>query len=94
MKQYLAMRTKEAGQLFWHFDKSSLSRYQFSAVVKKALLARNISTQGITSHSFRIGACTHFAMAGFSDDELMKMGRWTSAAFQRYIRIPRAVIRE
>jgi len=88
MKQYLAMRTQGAGQLFWHFDKSPLTRYQFSAVVKKSLLAKNVSSQGITSHSFRIGACTHFAMAGFSDEDLMKMGRWTSSAYQRYIRIP------
>ena len=47
-----------------------------------------IQNQGITSHSFRIGACTHFAMAGISDDELMKLGRWSSNAYQRYIRIP------
>ena len=88
LEEYLALRTPGLGQLFWHFDKSPLTRYQFSAVVKKSLSSHNISSDGITSHSFRIGACTHFAMAGVSDDDLKKMGRWASSAYQRYIRIP------
>ena len=88
LKQYLTLRTPGAGQLFWHFNKSPVTRYQFSTIVKKSLLSQHISSEGITSHSFRIGACTHFALAGVSDDELKKMGRWKSDAYQRYIRIP------
>ena len=88
LEEYVSLRTPGVGQLFWHFDKSPLTRYQFSAIVKKSLLSQNISSEGITSHSFRIGACTHFAMAGVSDEDLKKMGRWASSVYQRYIRIP------
>ena len=88
LTRYLAMRTPGAGQLFWHFDKSPLTRYQFASILKKALNIRKVYNVGITTHSLRIGACTHFAMAGYSDDDLMRMGRWSSSAYQRYIRIP------
>lgn len=92
LREYLAMRTPGVGQLFWHFNKSPLTRYQFTAVVKKSLNARNIPTEGISSHSFRIGACTHFALLGVPDENLMKMGRWSSSAYQRYIRIPMSTL--
>ena len=75
LKAFLAMRSPGNGALFWHFDKAPLTRYQFSAIIKKSLLAQNISTEGITSHSFRIGACTHFAMAGVNDEELTRSPR-------------------
>ena len=39
-------------------------------------------------HSFRIGAATTAATRGFTDRQIQTMGRWKSAAFKRYIRIP------
>ena len=39
------------------------------------------------THSFRIGAATHAAKMGKSDDEIMTMGRWKSDSYKRYIRI-------
>ena len=39
-------------------------------------------------HSFRIGAATTAATRGFTDAQIQTMGRWRSAAFRRYIRIP------
>lgn len=38
-------------------------------------------------HSFRIGAATHAAQLGFSENCIQKMGRWNSDAVRRYIRI-------
>ena len=43
----------------------------------------------ISSHSFRSGIATSMAAAGYSDQEIMSMGRWHSSAFLHYIKAPR-----
>ena len=90
LSRYLNMRSPGEGQLFWHFDKSPLTRYQFAAILKRSLAVKQALNTDIKTHSIRIGACTHFARAGCSEQELMSMGRWSSAAYQRYIRIAHA----
>ena len=45
----------------------------------------------ISSHSFRIGITTMLGKLGFSDKEIMAIGRWSSSAFELYIRSPRSV---
>ena len=45
----------------------------------------------ISSHSFRIGITTMLGKLGYSDEEIMAIGRWSSSAFELYIRSPRAV---
>lgn len=45
----------------------------------------------ISSHSFRIGITTMLGKLGFSDNDIMAIGRWSSSAFELYIRSPRAV---
>ena len=50
------------------------------------------STMGkVSSHLFRIGITTMLGKLGFSDKEIMVMGRWSSSAFELYIRSPRSV---
>ena len=43
----------------------------------------------VSSHSFRSGIATSMAAAGYSDQEIMSMGRWHSSAFLCYIKAPR-----
>ena len=43
-------------------------------------------------HYFRIGASATAATRGFTDAQIQTMGRWRSAAFRRYIRIPTLVV--
>lgn len=38
-------------------------------------------------HSFRIGAATHAAQMGYSENCIQKMGRWKSDAMRRYVRL-------
>ena len=45
----------------------------------------------ITSHSFLMGIATLLGQLGYSDNEIMEIGRWSSSAFELYIRSPRAV---
>jgi hypothetical protein len=44
---------------------------------------------GISAHSFRIGAASLMGSLGFSDKDAKAIGRWSSRAFEGYIRTPR-----
>ena len=51
-----------------------------------ALSTAGISTANFSGHSFKIGAASTVARAGFSDSFIQTLGRWKSAAFTTYIR--------
>ena len=48
-----------------------------------------MDTRHYSGHSFRIGAATAAAQAGLEDSTIQLLGRWSSGAFLRYIRMPR-----
>ena len=89
LHKFLGIRPRIEGPLFCHFGGNPLTRYQFTAVLKKALCTLGIPQVNYSSHSFRIGCATHASMQGFSEEEIQFMGRWKSKAYKRYIRIPR-----
>ena len=43
----------------------------------------------VTSHSFRNGVATSKSQTGYSDEEILTLGRWRSDAFLRYVKAPR-----
>jgi hypothetical protein len=43
----------------------------------------------ITSHSFRIGLATTLGTLGFSTDDIKEAGRWSSNAYEVYLKLPR-----
>ena len=43
----------------------------------------------MTSHSFRAGIASLMGVLGYSDDQIMAIGRWSSSAFERYLKLPR-----
>jgi len=43
----------------------------------------------ITTHSFRICIASELGTLGFEDEEVMAAGRWSSRAFEGYMRTPR-----
>ena len=57
----------------------------------KEFLGKHIDyRQGkITSHSFRAGMATLLGQIGFSDEDIMAIGRWSSDSFERYLKLPR-----
>ena len=45
----------------------------------------------ISAHSFRVGLATLLAAAGYSDDMIKAIGRWSSEAFLRYAKLTRLI---
>ena len=84
---YLAIRGSAQGPLFLLCDGRPLSR-----VLLTDWLRRILSSSGVqgnfSSHSFRIGAATVAARNGVPDHLIQALGRWSSTAYQLYIRTP------
>jgi len=85
---FMSQRGEHAGQFFCHFDKSPLTRYQVQSILKRALTSLGFTGAHFNTHSFRIGSATTAAGNSISEDQLKVMGRWNSAAYKAYIRIP------
>ena len=47
---------------------------------------KGIPVQRINTHSLRSGGANALALAGYSDTQIQKMGRWRGATFKEYIR--------
>ena len=47
---------------------------------------QRLSTPNIAGHSLRAGGTTFYAVAGYPDDHIQALGRWSSEAFHAYIR--------
>ena len=70
----------------------ALSRQVFLKLFNDACHASNISTVGISGHSFRIGAATTASEVHTPDYLVQTLGRWKSLSYTRYTRIPPSVI--
>lgn len=87
---YLAMRAPPAnGPLFVFSDGRYLTRQRLVQHLRSALQHCGINPAHYSGHSFRIGAASTAARAGVEDSAIQLLGRWHSAAYQRYIRTPR-----
>ena len=47
---------------------------------------KGIPIQRINTHSLRSGGANALSLAGYSDTQIQKMGRWRGATFKEYIR--------
>ena len=47
---------------------------------------KGLPIERIDTHSLRIGGANALSLSGYSDRQIMKMGRWRSATFLEYIR--------
>lgn len=57
----------------------------------KSLLKEHIDYKkgSISSHSFRAGIATIMGQLGYADQEIQALGRWSSRAFEAYLKLPR-----
>lgn len=90
LRAFIQVRPFVPGPLFCHFGGTPLTRYQFNAVLQKALGFSGLGNLRIRAHSFRIGAATVAHSLGVPLEEIQRMGRWRSDAALTYIR-PEAV---
>ena len=85
---YISYRGNSPGPLFIFPNTQPVSRQYFTDQLNLALRWCKLDTNYYKGHSFRIGAATTAARLGASDAQIEAMGRWSSKAYKRYIRIP------
>ena len=85
---YLAVRGRLSGPFFRFVSGTPLSCDLFMKHIRAALHPYNINVNNYSGHSFWIGAVTAASAAGIEDSMIKTLGRWQSAAYQSYVRIP------
>jgi hypothetical protein len=85
-KMFLSRRGDTEGPLFAHPDGTPFTYTYIKRILTTILSFLGLDLSRYKGHSFRIGAATEAANAGFSDAQIRLMGRWKSDAFKRYIR--------
>lgn len=85
--QYLHLRGSTPGPLFLLADGTPLNRQWLSSTIQSILSSAGVPGC-FTGHSFRIGAATSAASRGLPDHLIKTLGRWSSDAYQLYIRTP------
>ena len=82
---YVGIRGVEPGLLFLENGALLLKNFAVSSV-REALHSLGYDQSCYVGHSFRIGAATTAAAVGIII--IQALGRWSSAAFKTYIRLP------
>ena len=80
MTQFLPHHPLKSGPLFTYNDGSFLTWRWLSTLLKQVIPSQDQSQ--ISTHSFRIGAATTTAAAGFSKWLIQQLGRWNSDCFR------------
>ena len=86
---FMVRRGSSPGPFFMFPDGTPLTKARFVNVVRTALQELGLPQEQFAGHSFWIGAATTAAQVGLEDSMIMMLGRWNSAAFLRYLRMPR-----
>ena len=88
--EYLTMRGKANGPLLIHKDGSPMTRSYFVREIRSTLGELGYTNTLLYSgHSFRAGAATTAAAMQVEDSVIKTLGRWESAAYLLYIRMPK-----
>lgn len=66
-----------------------LTTAKFVTLFRRVLNTGRIQANAFTGHSFRIRVATTAAAKGVPDNIIKALERWTSEAYQVYIRLPR-----
>lgn len=88
MVKFLKIRPKTSNHapLFILPNGAPLSKGWFRAQLNSVVKSCSLSPSLYTGHSFRIGAATTAADRGISTSAIKILGRWSSSAFESYIR--------
>ena len=86
---FIAIRGVSPGPFFQDVQGQPMVKSRFVAAVRLILSAVGLPQQQYAGHSFRIGAATSAAQVGIPDSTIQTLGRWHSAAFLQYVRMPK-----
>lgn len=94
MKYYFQLRADcDPSQPLYIFTSGQILTRELLAKNLKSFLAKvGIDPTHYSGHSFRAGGATDAALSCLADWELKLAGRWSSEAYQRYIRAPPSVL--
>ena len=85
---YITIRGSEPGLFFQLPQARVVTKSWFVDQIRSILSAIGLPQHLYAGHSFRIGAATTAAMAGVEDSTIQTLGRWQSAAYLQYVRMP------
>lgn len=93
MCKYLIKREKIFGKnnkspLFIFADGTPLTRFSLNRYLKQSVAGLGYNSDDYSGHSLRAGGATDAASNGLAEWEIKLLGRWSSDAYQRYIRSP------
>ena len=86
---YMAASGDKPGPFFRKVDGQVVTKAWFVDQIRLTLETLGFPQRQYAGHSFRIGAATAAAQAGLQDSTIQALGRWSSAAFLLYVRLPR-----
>ena len=85
---FIAVRGDSPGAFFLDSNACPVTKAWFVVQIRESLNRVGLPQHQYAGHSFRIGAATTAALAGIEDSTIQTLGRWHSAAFLQYIRMP------
>ena len=86
--QFIATRGGHPGPFFIDSSQKVITKQWFVGHIRNTLNTLGLPQHNYAGHSFRIGAATTAALAGVEDSTILTLGRWQSAAFLQYVRMP------
>ena len=89
LNRYIELHTSKSGPFFQFSDGRYLTRKGLMRVLN---LIKPVGIKNMSSHSFRIGAATTAAAAGYPKWAIQTLGRWASDCYMLYIRMPESTI--
>jgi hypothetical protein len=87
LKQYLDHFGHTSGPLFQFISGHPVTYQYITQHLRRTIAFLGLDPNLYKGHSFRIGAATHAASLGYSENYIQKLGRWKSNAIRRYVRI-------
>lgn len=89
-EKWRAVASWEEGQpAFRMKDKTPVTSNKLNRILRELLVDLGKEGKCYTTHSFRIGAATILAQKGFGEDDIKAAGRWSSRAYELYVRAAR-----
>ena len=86
LRSYLNIRPGLNGCLFIRKNGLPLQRHNIAIVLKQCINELNLCDNSYNTHAFRIGRATDLAVQGVSQEKIRIIGRWSSDAYQKYVR--------